>query len=213
MRLKTLSMAASLAAVVGIFPVNAIAALTPVWAYTSATVSGYDNLDLGYRFTATTDESILEVGWWDATGNGFNGAHVINVWSNAGTLLATTTLDLGTTDTLIDGFRFKSIAPLQLTAGSSYVISGSTTPADGWAGAGQIAGFQVNDPGITIGPNASLYSYTTNPNIEPNSFFLGSEYAGPNFILGNSTIPEPATMSVLAVALAAVGMWRRRARG
>ena len=182
---------------------------TPAWAFTSATVSGFDDLVLGYSFTATASEAITEVGWWDATGNGFNSAHIVNIWNNAGALLSSTSLALGTTDALIDGFRFQSIAPIALTAGSTYVISGSTTPADGWAGAGSISGFHVLDPGIAIGPNASVYAYTTNTALEPNAHFGGAEYAGPNFIVGQTDLPEPGTLSVLVFGVAAITALRR----
>src|SRR3954469_16560205 len=74
------------------------------------TVSGGN---LGYDFTVgSTPIMITALGLWDgpqsngSIGDGFASEHIVGLWDNSGNLLATATMLIGTTDTLMGEFRY-----------------------------------------------------------------------------------------------------------
>lgn len=77
----------------------------------------------GWSFNVgSTDITVTTLGLFDAGGDGLVEAHEIGIWTNAGVLLASTTIPAGTTGTLNAGYRYVPIPPLVLTSGQSYVI-------------------------------------------------------------------------------------------
>ena len=155
---------------------------------------------------------MTEVGYFDPTGAGFAGSHTIGLYdSDPGhTLLFSVTLNAGTTDTLVNFFRFHGIAPYRLIAGHTYTIVGTTTTADYWSttAGGRVSGFTVTDPLVTL-VNPSQYALGSSL-VYPTTNGENEYYIGPNFML--SPIPEPATMALFGLGAVALGAMRRRAR-
>lgn len=157
---------------------------------------------LGFVFTANSSFEVDSLGWFDATGEGFSTQHTIGLFDSAGTLLASTTLSSGTSDSIDGGFRYHSIAPITLTAGNEYTLAGTSGgPVDSWTNNDLVNDFAVN-PAFTVGPNAARFSYGTEL-VDPDSHFSDYlVYSGPN-LAGQEIIsatPEPASFLLMAIA-------------
>jgi len=171
------------------------------------------NLNAGYDFTVgSAPLMITALGMWDgpeevqgsltgSAGDGFASEHVIGLWDNSGNLLAKAVMQIGTGDTLINGFRYSSVlipinpGPVILSANTTYVLA---------------AAFIANDPD-TIVANFSGNQATFDPAVSPGNArgSLGSfsfpslndgpgSYVGPNalFTVANG-VPEGGTTAVL----------------
>jgi hypothetical protein len=180
------------------------AACDSLYSFSSANDTFSDTpLTLGFVFTANSSFEVDSLGWFDATGEGFSTQHTIGLFDSAGTLLGSTTLSSGTSDSIDGGFRYHSIAPITLTAGNEYTLAGTSGGSmDRWTVNDVVNDFAVS-PVFTIGPNAARFSYGTEL-VDPDSHFSDYlVYSGPN-LAGQKLIsatPEPA--SFLLVALAA----------
>ena len=175
------------------------------------------NLNAGYDFTVgSTSLMVTALGLWDgpqkiqgqlsgSAGDGFASEHVIGLWDNSGNLLAKAVMQIGTGDTLINGFRYAGVliptnpGPVILSANTTYVLA---------------AAFIANDPD-TIVANFPGQQATFDPAVSPGNArgSLGSfsfpsmndgpgSYVGPNalFTLANG-VPEGGN----AVVMLAIG--------
>ncbi|HSU30713.1 MAG TPA: DUF4082 domain-containing protein [Bryobacteraceae bacterium] len=180
-----------------------LAVCDSLYSFTSANQTFFDApATLGFVFTANSSFQVDSLGWFDATGEGFSSQHTIGLFDSAGTLLASTTLSTSTSDTIDGGFRYHSIAPITLTAGSEYTLAGTSGgPMDSWTVNDLVNDFAVN-PAFTIGPNAARFSYGTEL-VDPDSHFSDYlVYSGPN-LEGQELIsatPEPASFLLVAIA-------------
>ena len=111
------------------------------------------NVNAGYDFTVgPTSLMITALGLWDgpqkiqgqlsgSAGDGFASEHVIGLWDNSGNLLAKAVMQIGTGDTLINGFRYAGVliptnpGPVILSANTTYVLG---------------AAFIANDPDTIV---------------------------------------------------------------
>jgi hypothetical protein len=189
------------------------ASAAPVYTITSVTEKLSGDYAFAQSFSVSQAENMTEVGYFDPTGAGFAGTHTIGLYDSDAThtLLFSVTLNTGTTDTLVNFFRFRNITPYELIAGHTYTIVGTTTSADNWSTTAKdrVLGFAVTDPLVTL-VHPSQYANGSSLVYPTTSGFDGEIYIGPNFML--SPIPEPATMALFGLGAMALGAMRRRAR-
>src|SRR5262249_21074041 len=81
------------------------------------------DVTLGYAFTVSTPISVTMLGLFDSGNNGLAHSHAVTIWTRTGTQLVQATIPFGTGATLTNGFRYVSIAPFTLAAGT-YTIGG-----------------------------------------------------------------------------------------
>ena len=167
--------------------------------------NGRGDLTLGYAFTLSSSITVTNLGLFDFGNDGLNTSHSVTIWTNTGTQLVQATIPAGTGGTLINGFRYVSIAPFTLAAGT-YTIGGfygfnsdvaitgtSITSASGVSYVGSRSG-----DGFTF-PSGDLFGF-------PNSYF------GPNFEF-TTAVPTPdsgSTVSLLGCALLGLAALRRK---
>jgi hypothetical protein len=165
--------------------------------------SGNSSTTMGWRFDVDSTITITALGYYDALGDGLLEAHAVGVFDAAGSFLASASVPAGTAGTLIDSFRYSSIAPLMLPPGA-YTIGG-TIGADAMDAAIYSANGPVTVAGISIPVAASRYtesgSYTllTYPDL---NWPPANIYLGPNFEV--LSVPEPSQALLLLVGLLAL---------
>lgn len=92
------------------------------------TISG--SFTFGWSFSLSAPILLTNLGVWDGftssgNGDGLAESHILTVWDSAGTQLVQTTISAGGSGTIIDDFRYVSVAPTLLLAGN-YVIGNYT---------------------------------------------------------------------------------------
>ena len=100
--------------------------------FTGGTAVGIGaNVTAGCAFTLSSPVLVTELGLWDFGNDGFDTSHVVTIWTSTGTQEAQGTIPSGAGAILTNGFRYVSIAPVLLPAGS-YTIGGfySSTDSD-----------------------------------------------------------------------------------
>ena len=89
----------------------------------SAIVNDNVSCTFGYSLTlGGSDASVTQLGVWDQGNDGLAEAHSVGLWTSTGTLLASAIVPSGTSASLYNGFRYMNIAPLNLSAGTTYVL-------------------------------------------------------------------------------------------
>jgi len=165
---------------------------------------------LGWEFEANAAVVVTELGIFDDSQDGLSDSYPIGIWDSTGHLLASAIVASGTTDPLIDQFRYHSIGPILLAAGHFYSIGALyATSHDPLIFPGTATGF-ASDPAITFtqaafASGASLSNPTSSAGPQPGFF-------GPNFVLNPSVIivPEPMSPALVGVALVGLAIARRR---
>jgi len=176
----------------------------------------------GWQFSLHTSIEVTSVGLFDDAsrfdggfpGDGFLEPHVLGIWeSSKPTPLITEVLLGGTTEQLIEGFRYVDIEPLLLRGGQSYIIAASYHNGDLVVGT-------TNNPtlNLVVSPHLSFdgYRFGNGDSIlaVPENFRPGRiEGIGPNFRY--TPVPEPATLPFVLTGIAIlVGgqRWVRRSR-
>jgi Domain of unknown function (DUF4082) len=167
----------------------------------TASISFGDNTTLGYAFTVSSPVTVTNLGLFDFGNDGLNTSHAVTIWTSTGTQLVQTTIPAGTGATLTDGFRYVSIAPFQLAAGT-YTIGGFYAAS---------TDFSLEAASIT---SASGVSYAGSRSAIGFTFPSGdaiavlNSYFGPNFqfITGvGAPTPDPgSTWPLLLLAVTAV---------
>ncbi|QYF92387.1 PEP-CTERM sorting domain-containing protein [Massilia sp. PAMC28688] len=185
----------------------------PVTAFEVSNVNAYTNGSwaFGERFTVGAEDiSVLSLGAYDAGGDGFVTAGGIQVGlylEGSNTLLASTSVQSG--DTLNGFYRYASVAPVTLSANTSYrlvAVSGS----DAYTYTSPV----TSAPGLTW----QGYTYCSSTSLTGScSAWTGTDttWMG-NFqyeIAGQiGEVPEPASLGLLAVGGLGLAMARRRKR-
>ena len=156
--------------------------------------SGFPNTDetLGWAFTLSSPVLVTDLGLWDQNNDGLSVSHVVTIWTSTGTQELQGTIPSGTSATLVNGFRYVSVAPVLLPAGSytigGFISVGSEEFASG-ASAITTASWVTYDGsragiGFAFPPGDVLFS--------PNSHF------GPNFQFTTRTsVPDASSTSML----------------
>ncbi|MEO8142341.1 MAG: PEPxxWA-CTERM sorting domain-containing protein [Sphingomicrobium sp.] len=180
----------------------ASAQIAPAFEYTSSSTL-VDNraFTLGYSFTLSEATTINALGYW---ASGTLTSHQVAIWDLGGTLLTSGTVTAA--DTLLGHYRYDSIAPLVLGAGS-YVIGGQFTSGD----------FPTDLSGVT---NAANYGWTQDRYAGGGFAFPTSTSGGGygqngiaivNFsVVQNAAVPEPATWAMMLIGFGGIGASLRR---
>jgi hypothetical protein len=174
----------------------------PAFTYTGGSTRFDDRpFTLGYSFTLSDATTIDALGYW-AEGN--LTSHRVAIWDMSGTMLTSGTVTAA--DTLLGNYRYDSIAPLLLGAGS-YVIGGEFFSGN----------FPTNLTGVT---NAATYGWTQDRYAGLGFTFPTSTSAGGygqngialvNFsIAQNAAVPEPATWAMMLIGFGGIGFSVRR---
>jgi hypothetical protein len=164
---------------------------------------------LGWSFSVNSPISVTSLGAYDDGSDGLNVAHDVGLWDSVGNLLASATVPAGTAGTLDSGYRFVSISPLGLNAGSTYYVAAVyfSNDNDGWL---QDPLTVVTAPQITY--LSRQYEFSSGSLVFPDLAGSGTTgYFGGNFEFGGAAaLPEPASMALLAGGLGVLFAVRKR---
>ena len=180
----------------------AAAQIAPAFTYSGgSTQSDTRPFTLGYSFTLSDAATVNALGYW-ASGN--LTSHRVAIWDMSGTMLTSGTVTAA--DTLLGNYRYDSIAPLLLGAGS-YVIGGEFFSGN----------FPTDLTGVT---NAASYGWTQDRYAGAGFAFPTSTSSGGygqngialvNFsIAQGAAVPEPATWAMMLMGFGAIGVSLRR---
>jgi hypothetical protein len=169
------------------------------------------DLSVGYQFTVGSNNlTVTALGYFDDSGDGLQQSHDVGLYSSTGATLGTVTVASGTTDPVVDDFRYADLgAPITLFANTTYYIAGETgTAVDIWAD---------SSLGATITKSSDANTYIEYYDISstldfPSTINNGghdSVYFGPNFEY--TVVPEPACLGLLGVGAMSMLLRRQKA--
>jgi hypothetical protein len=161
----------------------------------------------GYVFILSTPIFVTSLGLFDEGGNGLNAFYnVFIVTSNGIQQMATAVIPAGTGTTLINGFRYVSIAPVLVPAGTYKIFTFYTdSPSDPIIAEAAI----TSASGVSYDGSTSDVGFTFPTG---NFFGLPNGYFGPNFQF-TTAVPTPdsgSTVSLLSFALLGLAALRRK---
>jgi hypothetical protein len=152
----------------------------------------------GYVFTLSTPIFVTSLGVFDQGTNGLNALyHVFILTSDGIQQMATAVIPAGTGTTLINGFRYVSIAPVLVPAGTYVIFTMYVdSPSDPIIAEAAI----TSASGVSYGGSTSDVGFTFPTG---NFFGLPNGYFGPNFQF-TTAVPTPDSGSTWALLLLAV---------
>ena len=139
----------------------------------------------GWEFVALANIIVTDVGWLDHEDNGLTTAHEVGIFNDAGDLLTSGTVPSGTKSPLQNEFRYVAVDPTLLSAGSTYVIGGTTE-----AFQDEFRASAANVSYDAIDLTAARAEFGATSLVFPTSSFTSKAPGvfGPNFLF----VPEPA---------------------
>ena len=173
-------------------------------AQTAITLTSYTDYTngqwtLGFEFTPTENIAVTALGSFFPTGA--TDEHGVTLWTDGGGTLATTTV----TGNGTEGFDFTGITPVDLLAGTTYVI-GATTLTDDYAdGGAPPATFTVN-PGIDYIRHVETSCTGVTPCFTTGGGTISDFGANFEFV----ATPEPASFVLMGTGLLVLGRRFRR---
>jgi hypothetical protein len=164
----------------------------------------------GFEFQPGTDILVTALGYYDRNQDGLTLAHPVAIYDmNSGSQLALTIVGPGSGSSLLGLFQYKTISPLRLQAGKSYMVAGFH-PGSG----GDLAADFNPATAVTIAAGLTYqgYFYSFNGSLTLPTTAGGSEmFFGPNFQFQD--VPEPSTTVFFAFGgLALIALARLRGR-
>ena len=160
---------------------------------------------VGWNLFVNSDMSVSSLGFWDQGLIGLSAAHQIGLWDSNGTLLSDVIVQAGTSSTLIDGWRYETIAAIMLNAGSSYTIGSTISLNDDtyiWSPSTVSATGDITFGNGVRGSENISFEF---PTLESNS----GRFV-PNFIYSTIEVSEPSLLGLLSLGLVLL-IQRRRA--
>ena len=163
-------------------------------------------LTVGYAFTLSSPILVTQIGIWDPENDGLLGSSVVTIWTSTGTQEAQGTVPSGTGATLTDGFRYVSIAPILLPAGTYTIGSFSGDSGDVFR---ENASAITTASGVTYDGSRSTFFNAFPPG---NILLAANGYFGPNFqFTAATTTPDTGTTaSLFALSLTGLAFLRRK---
>ncbi len=204
MSFRPLAAATLLAAALAQAPATAA---TGIVSFTvGSTFTGFSTDEtVGWSFSVAAGPgvSVTGLGWWDPTpADPLAASHQVGIWTTAGALLGTATVQPSAA--LTGDFRYATLStPIALSGGTTYIIGGQDLIGDGDNYASANSGL-VMGAGITFGQAARTDSgagFAFPAVLTANS---GGRF-GPNFQYSPApAVPEPSTYLMMALGLAAM---------
>lgn len=163
---------------------------------------------LGFEFSVIGGQSIDALGVYDDNGDGLTSDASIGLWDTSGNLLTSATIAAGG-GTLNGLFRFASITPYALTAGTNYIVGAYTQDMATSLNTNQ-GGTGSFHPLITV--HSDRYSNFNSAFSFPDSSdgFQGAWLGGNFNLVANGGIPEPSTWAMLLIGFGTLGAAMRR---
>ena len=156
---------------------------------------------VGWGFSLSAPLLVTQLGFWDENGNGLGQSHLVTIWSSTGTQSAQATIPVGTSGTLVDGFRYLTLTTPILLAAGNYTI-GALLSAFGSDVASVSSSAISTTPGVTYAGSRAIEgnAFPTN-----DAFDLPNSYFGPNFQFTTVGVPDSgSTWALLLLAVTAV---------
>ena len=164
------------------------------------------NVTLGWAFTLEIPVLVSDLGFWDNGSNGLAGAQTVDIWTSAGVLKVTGIVPAGTGAPLLNSFRYISVTPVALPAGSYTIGAYSNGSPDLVA----ISPIITTDAAVTYAGSRSAFTSGIGfPSGDTLSAPGGNSYFGPNFQF-TATAPEPASAALLGLGTLLLAAHRRR---
>jgi hypothetical protein len=191
---------AALAVAVSLSASAQAAVLNPLLSISDPTGQSLGNgpFTLGWDFTVNSTITVNGLGVFDSGQDGLAESHAVGLWDSSGDLLASTTVGSGLSGTLVDQFRYNSIAPVTLSADQTYYVGAV------WLDGADPMVFNATglftNPSITY--NASAYVGGSSSLAFPSNLYSDTTgYFGPNI----SAVPEPSTWAMMLLGFAGLG--------
>lgn len=168
---------------------------------------------IGYSFTVQNSPlSVTKLGVFDYRTNGLSKTNFVGLWDNAGGLLASVTIDKGTSAPLVGFYRWADLSvPILLEALTAYRIGAlgeggevyysGIIPQGPFSGTSETTNVLFN--GTVRNNSFDTFSY---PGTTPSAGFAA---IGPNATF--DVVPEPSTYALLMTGAGAL-WWSRRKR-
>jgi hypothetical protein len=166
---------------------------------------------LGYAFRVGADSlRVLQLGLWDQGADGLTESHQVGIWNSNGELLASTTVNSGTSGELAGNFRYANLLEgLMLDANTVYVIAARFYNVDN--SDAYITGNYTIGPGVSWDDSKDRYSADYSGFVFPLNTEDGAANVGPNFIYDvvPVVVPEPDTLILFTGGSLMLFMLRR----
>jgi hypothetical protein len=161
----------------------------------------------GWRFRTYAPISVDSLGLYDSDLDGLYNAHQVGIWSDAGALITSATIQAGIDSPLDGKFRFEPVTPVTLPANETYRIAALYWPTfdtvvTAFATVTTAPEIRYLDRAYLLG--ATSFQFPTNFN----SIDLGANF-GPTFKF-TTLVPEPSTSALVVIGSLAALLRRRR---
>ena len=212
------SITAGIAVILGFGLLPRVAcAQTSVVDFTGGTTSTLGGFMLGYDIGVTIPQTITGLGFFDVGGNGLGESHQIGLWTNAGVLLASTTITNTSTavasTSSMGRWMVNSISDVTLTGGIYVVGAYYATASDSVVSDAAI----TTVPGVGYVADRNSRGSFTYPAFSGGSSRASGRYMGPGLFTGvisatPGVAPEPGSLALLLPIMGTVGMAIRKRR-
>ncbi len=189
---------------------TAVFALTSVSAYAAELLTftggsfgpSVNNQTIGWSFTVNTALQLDDLSWYDPTGTN-PVDHSLAIWDSSGNTVVTACAGPGCGSTWVGGFWVTTISAA--LAPGNYVIGG-------YVFANGSDSFTLGSPTITTDPRITYGQSRFNVSgvlTEPTNTCCGAGFFGPDLSAAASTVPEPASLTLIGLGIGITGLRKR----